>query len=410
VEVTYWDKYTDFEAAGLQKVVDAFNNSQTRIHVTFLSVSDIKTKTLMATAGGNPPDIAGLFGPDIAQYADAHALLPLDDYCKQAGIGEAQFLPIFWYICNYRGHTYALPSAAGTTALHYNTTAFREAGLDPNKPPRTIEELDAYSEKLTKRAPNGTLQQIGFVHADPGWWNWGWGYLFGGSLWDGKSKITANSPENVRAFTWAQSYCKKYGLDHLESFKSGFGNFSSPQNPFLAKKVAMQIQGNWMDNFVRKFAPDVKYAVAPFPYPKDRPDLADSTFADTDILVIPKGAQHPKEAFEFIRYMNSQTGKEMLATEHHSITPLSKVSAEFYKKHPHPYIRLFADLPRHKNNYFPPKLGIWRELENEMNSAFEEIMLLKSPPKEALDRVTSRMQPKLDAYLKMLALRNEDKP
>ena len=67
VEVTLWDKYTDFEAMGLQKVVDAFNASQNRIHVTFLTVSDVKTKILMAVSGGNPPDIAGLFGPDIAQ-------------------------------------------------------------------------------------------------------------------------------------------------------------------------------------------------------------------------------------------------------------------------------------------------------------------------------------------------------
>lgn len=409
VEVTLWDKYTDFEGEGLQKVVNAFNASQNRIHVTFLSVSDVKTKVLMATSGGNPPDIAGLFGPDIAQYADAKALMPLDDFCREAGIGAERYIPIFWYICNYRGHTYALPSAPGTTALHYNVEAFREVGLDPNKPPRTIEELDAYAEKLTKRDKEGTIIRAGFVHAEPGWWNWGWGNIFGGNLWDGKSKITANSPENVRAFEWAQSYCKKYGLERLESFRSGFGNFSSPQNSFLSQKVAMQIQGVWMDNFVRKYAPDVKYAVAPFPYPQDRPDLANSTYADTDIFAIPKGAKHPKEAFEFIKYMQSNIGMERLGLEHHIIASLNRTTPGFYKKHPHPYIRLFADLPRSKNSYFPPKLGIWREFEAEMSSAFDEIMLLKATPKGALDRVTVRMQSKLDAYLKALRLRAEDK-
>ena len=47
--------------------------------------------------------------------------------------------------------------------------------------------------------------------AEPGWWNWGWGYFFGGKVWDGKDGITANSPENIRAFEWIQSWSKKYG-------------------------------------------------------------------------------------------------------------------------------------------------------------------------------------------------------
>lgn len=405
VEVVYWDKYTEFEETALRKIVDYYNQSQDKIYVNFLSVSDIQSKTLMAIAGGAPPDIAGLFAPDIAQYADANALTPLDDYCSEAGLTQKHYIPFFWDVCNYRGHTYALPSAAGSTALHLNTEMLLKAGLDPQKPPKTIEELDAMVEKITKKNSDGTLQAAGFFPSEPDWWVWSWGYFFGGRLWDGKSRITANSPENIRAYEWVSHFSKRFGANHVLNFRAGFGNFSSPQNAFLSNKVAMEMQGVWMDNFVSRYAPTVKYTVAPFPYPADRPDLANPTLADTDVFVIPRGAKHANEAFEFIKFMESQKGMEMLTLGHHIISPLIQQSKELQTKHPHPYIKLFAELPLSENTYFPPKLGIWREYQSEMENAFQEVTLLHKTPKEALDRVTERMQPKLDNYLKVRSLR-----
>lgn len=406
VEVVYWDKYTEFEEEALRKIVDYFNKSQQKIYVNFLSVSDIQSKTLMAIAGGSPPDIAGLFGPDVAQYADANALTPLDDYCGEAGITERNYVPIFWDVCNYRGRVYALPSAAAATALHYNTELLAKAGLPPDKPPKTIEELDAMAAKMTKRDAKGALKTVGFLPAEPDFWVWAWGYFFGGRLWDGKDKITADSPENVRAYEWVARFSERYGKENTLNFRAGFGNFSSPQNAFLAGKVAMEIQGAWMDNFVHRYTPSLKYAVAPFPYPADRPDLANPTLADTDVFVIPRGAKHPDEAFEFIKFMQSQKGMEMLATGHRVISPLIAQSKEFRAKHPHTYLKLFSELPLSQNAYFPPKLGIWREYQSEMENAFQEIILLRKTPKEALARVRERMQPKLNSYLKIRRLRD----
>jgi ABC-type glycerol-3-phosphate transport system substrate-binding protein len=405
VHVTYWEKWTDFEGRAMQDVVDYFNKSQNKIHVDLLTISDIQNKTLFAVSAGDPPDVAGLFGPNVAQYADDNAVLPLDDYCKRYGINASQYIPIYWDIGFYKGHVYALPTTPASTALHYNKAMFQAAGLDPNRPPRTIEELDAMADKMTKRDASGHILQSGFMPAEPGWWNWGWGYIFGGRLWDGKSKITANAPENVRALEWVASYSKKYGSTALQAFRSGFGNFSSPQNAFLSSKVAMELQGVWMYNFIDKFSPKLQWAAVPFPYPADRPDLANSTFADEDVLVIPRGAKHPNEAFEFIRFVESQKGMEMLCLGQRKHSPLIYVSADFYRKHPNPYIKLFAELPRGKNVYFPPKLGIWPEYQSELNNAFEEVSLLKKTPKEALDEVQARIQPALDEYLERLRLR-----
>jgi ABC-type glycerol-3-phosphate transport system substrate-binding protein len=268
--------------------------------------------------------------------------------------------------------------------------------------------MDDAAEKLFLRDAAGRVAQAGFMPAEPGWWNFGWGFLFGGRLWDGASRITANCPENVRAFEWVQSYSRKYGATDLQTFRQGFGNFSSPQNAFLSRQVAMELQGVWMYNFIDMYAPDLDWKAAPFPHPADRPDLAGGTFVDEDVLVIPRGAKHPEEAFRFIRFVQSQKGMEMLCMGQRKHSPLAKVSESFWKRHPNPYVKLFADLPQGKNAFAPPKIGIWPEYQAEMNNAFDQIALLKKTPKEALDAVQARMQPKLDEYLKIRRLRGDE--
>lgn len=406
VHISYWEKWTGFEGDAMRRVVEAFNRSQNRIFVDLLTVSGIQDKTLMAVAGGNPPDVAGLFGPNVAQYADDQALLTLDDYCRKFGISESLYIPAYWKIGFYRGHVYALPSTPASTALHYNRAAFQAAGQQPDRPPKTIEEMTALADRITSRDAAGHFIMAGFLPAEPGWWNWGWGALFGGRLWDGERRITADSQENVRAFRWIRSFSEKYGPGEIQTFRSGFGNFSSPQNAFLSGKVAMELQGVWMYNFIDKFAPKLDWAAVPFPYPADRPDLKNATFVDEDILVIPRGAKHPDEAFEFIRFVQSRQGMELLCLGQRKHTPLLAVSDAFWRQHPNPFIRLFAELPRSRNAILPPQMGLWPEYQAELTNAFDEIVLLKKTPEEALNAVQARMQPRLDTYLERLSLRD----
>ncbi|WP_428387685.1 hypothetical protein [Mucisphaera sp.] len=56
-----WEKWGHFEAEAMHRVVDDYSASQDRELVRFLSISSIDQKVLLATAGGNPPDIAGLW-------------------------------------------------------------------------------------------------------------------------------------------------------------------------------------------------------------------------------------------------------------------------------------------------------------------------------------------------------------
>jgi ABC-type glycerol-3-phosphate transport system substrate-binding protein len=398
IHVRYWEKWSGFEEDAMRKVVDTFNQRQSRIHVDMLSVSQANQKVLLATAGGNPPDVAGLWDYDVVAFADYNALTPLDELCRRDGISPDDYLPAYWRLCTHRGQVFALPTTPASLALHWNRTAFREAGLDPDRPPRTLEELDELSDRLTKRDASGKITQMGFMQAEPGWWHWAWGYYFGGTLWDGAGRVTITAPENLRGFSWAKSYSDKYDAKELQVFQSGFGNFSSPQNAFMTGQVAMVLQGVWMANFINNNNPSLQWDAAPFPYPANRPDLANSTAAEADVLVIPRGAKHPEAAWEFIKYVQSQEGMELLCAGQWKHSPLSKVSERFYREHKNKRIKLFYDLAASKNAFSWPRVGIWREWRDEMKTAFEKVWTAGQSPEEALAYSQDRMQAKLTQY------------
>jgi len=406
IHVRYWEKWTGAEEDALRKVVARFNARQDRIHVDLLSVSQVNNKLLLATAGGNPPDVAGIWDNDIPVFADYGALAPLDQYCEASGIGPDHYLPAYWSLARHGGHTYALPTAPGSSALFYNRKHFVEAGLDPDRPPVTLDELDDYSQRLTLRDRSGAIVQTGFLPAEPGWWNWGWGYWFGGRLWDGESRITLTTPENIRAFNWVQSYVNRYETRELTVFSSGFGNFSSPNNPFMSGKVSMVLQGVWMANYIHNSNPNLDWDAAPFPYPADHPELARSTPIGSDVMVIPTGAKHPAEAWEFIRFVQSQGGMEMLCKLQWKHSPLREVSPEFYRGHKNKRVKLFYDLAAGKNTFSWPRVGIWKEWQDEMKTAFEKLWTQRQSPESVLRYAEHRMQPKLTAYLKSVERRS----
>ena len=408
VVVTYWEKWTNFEGEAMRAVVDEFNASQDKIFVKYLNVSNIAQKTLMATSGGIPPDVAGLFGPNTPQYAYYNAIMPLDELAYEAGIKREDYIDVYWDMCMYRGRLWAMPTAPASTALHMNVDLLREAGWDPNNPPKTLEELDELDKMLGKEE-SGRITRMGFLPIEPGWWPWSWPYYFGGDLWDGESKITMTREENIRAYEWVASYAERYGATSVQSFQQGFGGFDSPDNAFMAEKLATVNQGVWMNNFILNNNPDLEWVAAPFPYPEDRPDLANPTVIDLDILVIPRGAKHPKEAFEFIKFATSQKGQELLGKGQKKHIPMTTVSDEFLATHENPYIELFQSLAGSPNGYAPPKTPIWPQWGQEIRSAREKINL-GADAKTELEKVERKMQPILDQVLKIEAARGYGKP
>lgn len=391
--VEYWEKWSGFEAENMKVIVDDFNASQDRLHVRMLSIGgQIEQKFLLAASGGNPPDVIGLFDQNTLNFSERGALLPLDHLMERDGLKRADYLPRVYNMGVHRGITWGLPSVPACLALHYNKRLFREAGLDPGRPPQTLKELDEYAEKLTKRDASGKLVQLGFSPSDPGWWNPLWPTWFGGRIWDGVNRPTPVTPANIAAFEWAAGYPRKYGVKDLQAFRSAMTQFDTGQNSFISERVAMQLQGVYMFNFIEKYKPDLDYGVAPFPAAD--PSLTDVTLVQADLLGIPRGARHVQEAWEFIRYVQRQEVMEKLCLLQKRFSPLARTSEEFYEKHPNPNIRMFRRLAESPTGSEWPRTPMVNEYVDEMEAAYERIFLLRETPAEALARVAARMGPR----------------
>lgn len=408
VHIVYWEKWTGAEAAAMQATIDAFNRTQDKIFVEFLSMGGgIDRKVMLATAGGDPPDIAGVWAQQIASWADLNALMPLEGFIKADGQTVPEFLSRYEAgyadMTQYDGHVYALYATPATHALHWNKSLFREAGLDPEQPPKTIEELMEFSRKLTKHDPQtGALTQVGFLPQDPGWWPWSFPRYFGGDLVNAKGEIVYDKlPENIRSMEWVRSYTEEYGLEKLTTFATGFGQFGSPQYPFFAGKVAMCFQGVWLNNYMREYAPNLDYGVAA--WPATRPDAPPFTNLEGDMLIIPRGAKHAREAWEFLKYVNScnpnaRTREELQGIEvtcfiQEKNSPLRVWSPYFTEHHPHPYIKVFRELARSPGAYHVPYIGVFQEYQREINIAFDRVRFLQQTPQEAMTYVQNRIEP-----------------
>ena len=295
----------------------------------------------------------------------------------------------------HQGHLWALPSTPASTALIWNKKLFREAGLDPEKPPTSIAELEQFNEKLLKRRPDGSIESMGFLPEMPGYWDSMWGFWFNGSLSNGNT-ITANSPENIAAYQWIESYPKRFGARDLLNFQDGFGNIASPQNGFFSGRVAMEMDGVWVYNYIKNYAPpDFDWGVAPFPS-ADPAHLKDVVLVDMDSMVIPAGSKHPAEAFEFIKYVNSQKPMEKLCLGQRKFSPFINVSPEFYQNHPNPYIKKFVELAKSPGAVYAPPLTTWNEYSNDMKDAVNLIWTGKATAVDALNAVQQRQQPVYD--------------
>ena len=174
INVIYWEKWTGAEGEEMRKVVDAFNRSQNRIFVSYLSISGVDTKTMLATAGGTPPDVAGIWDNQLYEFSDAHALTDLTQLAKDAGLEANYYIKGYWDVLNYRGRLWALPSTPASIALHVRPDLVPPEVATPDTFPKTIEGLDALVDKISKKKPNGDLAMAGFLPSNPGWWNWSW--------------------------------------------------------------------------------------------------------------------------------------------------------------------------------------------------------------------------------------------
>ena len=406
----YWEKWSGVEARAMQKIVDHFNETvgaEQGIWVEYCSVSNVDQRMLISTAGGDPPDVAGLFDYIVPQFADQGALMELDKLADEFEIDLDAFKPIWLQIGRYKGKLYALPSTPYTIALYYNRRLFREAGLDPDRPPSTTAELNEYARRLTLYSVGDDgrrkIEQLGFTTSPGmlGWWHWIWAQYFGNRMWDGQH-FTIDTPAGREAADWCYERRNAIGNTEMLKFEATTGAIEGAQNPFLSQRLAMVFQGPWMSNWIGKYTPDLDYAVAPFP--SSTPERSHA-FASTDLFVIPAGARHPREAMVFLKYVLQQNVLEPLCMEHGKTSSFRVPASDFYATHPNPFIQVFDELAAAPDVFGYPQMPTWAHTSAELLKMHENTLRGIMDPHDAVRAAQVRVDKIVGEYQRMAAKR-----
>ena len=131
-------------------------------------------KALTAVKSGEPPQTAIILSTDMYTLIDEDAILPWDEFIK-TGEDKAwidSFFPAFMLNSRTGGKTWGIPFQRSTIVLYWNKEAFKEAGLDPSKPPATWAEQAEFARKLTKRDASGNVTQWGVQVPSSGFPYW----------------------------------------------------------------------------------------------------------------------------------------------------------------------------------------------------------------------------------------------
>lgn len=404
VELVFWHTMSNpLDRKSIEESVAEFNKMYPNINVKLLLVPGGETETtklMTAVAAGVGPDIYYLDRFTVAQRAYHGVLEPLEDFLVQAGVNiealKSEFFDFAVEEATYNGKLYALPWDTDARILYYNKKLFKKAGLDPDKPPRTISELDEYADKLTI-IEGKKMQQIGFVPWRGQGWHYTWGWAFGGKFYDTESKklIFADDPKIIKALEWETSYAGKYDMKNIDTFVSAYaGGDAAPIDLFLIGKEAMRVDGNWFLSQIIEFAPEgFEYGMTPIPSPPD--GEKNSTWCGGWSLVIPKGSKHQKEAAEFIFYMATKGAIKYAVDTTHFAAVKESVQKVVEAN---PDQKIFADLlpTAHSRPAIPLGALLW----DKLTEAWEYALYGEKSVEEALRDAQNEVQMELDKALK----------
>jgi len=142
--------------------------------VYYGNYDDTRTKCLAAIKAGEPVQLSVLFSIDIFDLVNQDLILAWDDVVQtdEERAWLKSFYPALMANSMYEGKTYGIPFQRSTIVMYYNKEAFREAGLDPEKPPATWDELVEMGKKLVKKDANGQVVRWGLSIPSTGYPYW----------------------------------------------------------------------------------------------------------------------------------------------------------------------------------------------------------------------------------------------
>ena len=274
VELTMY--YPVAVGGALTKIVDSLvadfekENPDIKVNAIYAgNYNDARIKALAALKSGKPAQTSVMFSIDIYELIEQGAIIAFDDVVKTADEKKwlQSFYPALMENGKTQGKTWGIPFQRSTIVMYYNKDAFRAAGLDPESPPATWDEMVAFGKKLTKKSGN-TVDQWGVMIPSTGYPYWMFGALAmqnGQTLMNGEGNMTYfDAPATVEAL----QFWKDLGNKH-DIMPSGTIEWGTLRQNFLEGRTAIMWHSTGNLTTVKKRA-KFDFGVAMLPANKRR--------------------------------------------------------------------------------------------------------------------------------------------
>lgn len=327
-DLSIWVRASGANAA--QHLVDLWNSKNPdKIAVTVIPDNQMVTKLATGVTAGDVPDMISfdlIFMPDFMKagyLVDLTAELSSDP--NQAKVAKA-----FRDLASYDGKLYGTGFTPDVSILVYNKGLFKQAGLDPEKPPTTLAEVKDYATKIRALGPDiygyyfsGSCGGCNIFTVAPMMWGSGTHLLPANG--DDKALDGPGVKEVLQLFQdmW------KAGIVPESAQADTGANF---QAVFETGKVGMQGSGGFAIAALKANHPEIDFGIAHLPGIK--PENA-SSFVGGDVIAIPKGSKHPDLAKKFIAWqLTDEAQLQGLAKNNILPSRTDLAENEFFKAEP----------------------------------------------------------------------------
>ncbi|MFI5015717.1 MAG: ABC transporter substrate-binding protein [Hyphomicrobiales bacterium] len=295
-------------AKEMQNLVARFNKENPEIEVTAAytgTYDDTDVKTRAAIKAGKPPAVSLMSANFITQYHIDDLVEPFDPLVQADGKTPDAFMDQFWPALhgNARvdGKIYGVPFQNSTPLLYYNVEAFKEAGLDPDKPPATWAEWLDDAKKLAKREGDKTTRygiEISGAYDILGWVLQALIMSNGGLYYNPEfgGEIYYDTPSTLGTLTFLDDLVHKFKV-----MPEGTIQTPAMNNAFFGGQAAMIISSTGSLSFIRQNM-KTPYKVAFIPR-----NIRNAVPIGGASLIIPKGNSEERRqaAWKLIKWLTS---------------------------------------------------------------------------------------------------------
>ncbi|WP_087974196.1 extracellular solute-binding protein [Oceanobacillus rekensis] len=391
ITLEYWQYSFDSKVTLMDELIAEFEEANPGIKVeqTNFPYDQYNEQVAAQVPAGRGPDVINLFYGWVPTYVDAGYLQPLPQDAFPHDEIESEFFPLV-EATKMDGEYWTIPTAVRTLALFYNKDLFEEAGLDPESPPTTWEELEDYAVQLTKADDSGRLEQSGMAWepAQQGhqWLRDGLTIQAGGQVLseDRKDVVWADDPAGLEAFKYWLSFPTDLGTS-----EQGF--YTDDVTAFVTEKAAMNIDGSFRIGTLQSDAPDLNYAVAPLPG-KDA-QSTNSSFWTNGITAGVEG-EKLEAATKFLEFLTSDDVMERWLDATGELPAKEAVAMQDKYVNDEIYGPFIESLPFANAHFFVDET---KERDLVIDAA-NKVLMEGMDPEEAFNELVESTQELYDAY------------